>query len=57
MYITINNAKGEKRIDLSYPTCSGREVPEGLRTAEDQLGNQKEVNKKHHSEESLKEPN
>ena len=26
MYITINDIKGEKTIDLSYPICSGREV-------------------------------
>ena len=26
MYITINNIKGEKRIDLSYPIHSGKEI-------------------------------
>ena len=26
MYITINDVKGEKRIDLSYPICSGRKI-------------------------------
>ena len=26
MYITINGIKGEKRIDLSYPIHSGKEV-------------------------------
>ena len=26
MYIMINNVIGKKRIDLSYPICSGREV-------------------------------
>ena len=26
MYITINDIKGEKRIDLSYPICSGKEI-------------------------------
>ena len=26
MYITINNVIGEKMIDLSYPTCSNKEV-------------------------------
>ena len=29
MYITINDIKGEKRIDLSYPICSNKETPEG----------------------------
>ena len=27
MYITINNIKGEKRIDLSYSIHSGKEIP------------------------------
>ena len=26
MYITINEVTGEKRIDLSYPICSGRKI-------------------------------
>ena len=26
MYITINDIKGEKRIDLSYPIHSGKEI-------------------------------
>ena len=26
MYITINDVIGEKRIDLSYPISSGREI-------------------------------
>ena len=26
MYITINDVIGEKRIDLSYPICSGRKI-------------------------------
>ena len=26
MYITINDIKGEKRIDLSYPMHSGKEI-------------------------------
>ena len=26
MYITINDIKGEKRIDLSYPICSCKEI-------------------------------
>ena len=26
MYITINDIIGEKRIDLSYPICSGRKI-------------------------------
>ena len=26
MYITINNIKGEKRIDLSHSICSGKEI-------------------------------
>ena len=26
MYITINDIKGEKRIDLSYPIRSGKEI-------------------------------
>ena len=34
MYITINDAIGEARIDLSYPICSGREFPEGTHSAE-----------------------
>ena len=34
MYITINDIIGEKRIDLSYPIHSGREVPEGPRSTE-----------------------
>ena len=34
MYITINDIIGEKRIDLSYPICSGREVLEGPRSVE-----------------------
>ena len=31
MYITVNDIRGEKRIDLSYPIHSGREVSEGPR--------------------------
>ena len=34
MYITINDVIGEARIDLSYPIHSGRESPEGTRSAE-----------------------
>ena len=34
MYITINDVRGEARIDLSYPIRSGRETPEGPRIAE-----------------------
>ena len=26
MYITINDIKGEKTIDLSYPICSSKEI-------------------------------
>ena len=26
MYIMINDIKGEKTIDLSYPICSGKEI-------------------------------
>ena len=26
MYITINDIIGKKRIDLSYPICSGKEI-------------------------------
>ena len=33
-YITINGIKGEKTIDLSYPICSGKEAPQGPRSAE-----------------------
>ena len=29
MYIIINDIIGEKRIDLSYPICSGRKVLQG----------------------------
>ena len=34
MYITINDIKGEKRIDLSYPIRSGKEAPKEPRSAE-----------------------
>ena len=34
MYIAINDIIGKKRIDLSYPIRSGREVPEEPRSAE-----------------------
>ena len=27
MYIMINDIKGEKTIDLSYPICSSKEIP------------------------------
>ena len=26
MYMTINDIKGAKRIDLSYPICSNKEI-------------------------------
>ena len=34
MYITINDVIGEKTIDLSYPTHSNKEAPEGPHSAE-----------------------